>query len=98
MHAHITEIHLKSDKVDEAIKVYEDNVIPARRSGKGCLGGYLLIDRKSGKGIAVTLWTNEEDNLATVKTNNYLEQISKFQKYFAAHQVNLGDYEVCTQG
>jgi len=98
MNAYVVTFQLDIDGVDEAINIYEENVIPARKAGQGSRGGYLLINRKTGKGVAISLWNSEEDNEATVSTDNYRAQIKKFQATFIAPSVSLGRYEVCTQG
>ncbi|MFC1979218.1 hypothetical protein ACFLVP_04450, partial [Chloroflexota bacterium] len=84
--------------LDEAAKVYQENVIPVRKAAKGYGGGYLLMDRKTGKGLAITIWDSFEDKAACIHTDNYSKGIRKFQQYFASKQTGLGDYEVITQG
>ena len=86
----------KSDKLDEGIELYRDSVIPAAKSQKGFRGGYLLTDRKTGKGISIALWESEEDLIAG-ETSGYLrEQLGKFKDYFAASPVRE-IYEVSLQ-
>ena len=56
MFARVSIIQVKSDQIDEAIKIYAKNVTPARKAQKGSRGAYLFTDRKTGKGMAITLW------------------------------------------
>ncbi|MFC1978555.1 hypothetical protein ACFLVP_01035 [Chloroflexota bacterium] len=105
MHASVTSFQIKNDQVDEAIKVYRDEVIPLRQTAKDSqgevyfpCGGYLLVDRNTGKGIAITLWPSREEVTRGEKSHYYEEPKSKFKSYFASHHVDLGIYEVCTQG
>ncbi len=96
MFARLTIVQVKSDKLDETIKIFEESVVPAAKSQKGFRGGYLLTDRKTGKGISITLWDNEEDAIANEQTGYYQEQVSKFKDCFAALPVREG-YEVSLQ-
>ncbi len=95
MFARLTIVPVKSDKLDETIKIYE-NVIPAAKSQKGFRGAYLLTDRKTGKGVSITLWDSEEDAIANEQSGYYQEQINKFKDCFAAPPVREG-YEVSLQ-
>ena len=93
MFARVTIIQVKSDKIDEAIKIYAEKVNPVRKAQKGSRGAYLLTDRKTGKGMAIALWDSEEDAIANEKSGYYQEQLSKFKDVFAAAPVREG-YEV----
>ena len=96
MFARVTMFQTKSDKIDEAIKIYGESVTPARKAQKGARGGYLLTDRKTGKGMAISLWDSEEDAIANEQSGYYQEQLSKFKDCFAAPPVREG-YEVSFQ-
>ncbi len=96
MFARLTIVQVKSDKLDETIKIFKEGVIPAAKSQKGFRGAYLLTDRKTGKGIAFTLWNSEEDAIANEQSGYYQEQLSKFKDCFAAPPVREG-YEVSLQ-
>ncbi len=96
MFARLTIVQVKSDKIDETIKIFEENVIPAAKSQKGYRGAYLLTDRKTGKGISMTLWDSEEKAVANEQSGYYQEQVSKFKEFFTAPPVREG-YEVSIQ-
>ncbi len=96
MFARLSTVPVKSDKMDETIKIYEENVIPTAKLQKGFRGAYLLTDRKTGKGISITLWDSEEDAIANEQSGFYKEQISKFKDCFAASPIREG-YEVSLQ-
>jgi len=96
MFARLTIVQSKIDKQDEAIKIYEENVIPTIKSLKGFRAAYLLTDRKTGKGVAISLWDSEDDAIATEQSGYYQEQLSKFKDVFAAPPVREG-YEVSLQ-
>lgn len=96
MFARLTIVQVKMDKLDESVKLYEDNVIPAVKSQKGFRGDYLLTDRKTGKGVSITLWDSEEDAIANEQSGYYQEQLGKFKDLFTAPPVREG-YEVSAQ-
>lgn len=93
MFARLTIMHIDIEKIDDAIKVYKKSVVPAAREQKGFRGAYLLADRKTGKGISLTLWRNEEDALANEKNRYYQEQLVKFVPFFISAPIREG-YEV----
>ena len=96
MFARLSIVQVKIDKLDETRKIFEESVIPAAKSQKGYRGGYLLTDRKTGKGISITLWDSEEDAIANEQSGYYQKQISKFKDFFTAPPVREG-YEVSLQ-
>jgi len=97
MFARITTVQIKSNTLDETEKIYRESVIPAAKSQKGYQGTYLLADRKTGKGVAFTLWDSEEDAIANEQSGYYREQLDKFKDVFAAPPIREG-YEVIVQG
>lgn len=84
------------ENVDAVIRIWEDNVLPVTRSQKGFCGAYLLTDRKTGKGISITLWESEEDAAATESTGYYQAQLDKFKSVFIVPPVRVG-YEVSSE-
>jgi len=96
MFARVTMFQTKSDKLDEAVKIYKENVSPIRKSQKGSRGAYFLTDRKTGKGMAISLWESEDDAIATEQSGYYQENLNKFKDVFAASPVREG-YEVSSQ-
>jgi heme-degrading monooxygenase HmoA len=78
MFARLTLMDIKPERIDEAIKIYEESVIPAARSQKNFLGAYLLSDRQAGKGVSITFWKSEADALANERNRYYQEQLVKF--------------------
>jgi len=84
MFARLTIIYVKPDRIDEAVKLYKKSVIPEAKLQKGCCGGYLLTDRATGKGIAMTLWKTEKEAIASEENRYYQKQLVKFLDLFAA--------------
>ena len=95
MFARITTFQMKSDKVDEAIKLFRDN-IPQVKKKKGAREHYLLLDRKMGKGATVAFWDSEEDIIASQESGFYQAQWDKFKDFLTAPLVRE-IYEVIAQ-
>jgi heme-degrading monooxygenase HmoA len=65
MFARATRIEGSPDRLDEAIRQFREQTLPAARGQSGFGGGMLLADRGSGAALAVTLWETEEDMSAS---------------------------------
>ncbi len=96
MFARLTTVQIKLNRIDEFIKRYEESVVPAAKSQKGYCGVYLFVDRKTGNGVAVSLWDKEEDALANEQNLYYQEQVAKFITFFKKNPIREG-YEVCVK-
>jgi heme-degrading monooxygenase HmoA len=96
MFARLTIVQVKAGTMDEVIKIYGDNVVPAAKSQKGYKGILLLTDRKTGNGISVAMWESEQDAIANDKSGYYQQQVARFKDYFAKPPVQEG-YEVSIQ-
>ncbi len=97
MFARVTIVQMKKDKVDEAINLFRESVVPAAKSQKGYKDIYLLTDRNTGKGISIAVWDTEENAVANEQSGYYQEQLSKFKDLFTAPPAREG-YEVSVQG
>ncbi len=91
--ARITLVEVEKGKMDEAIKVYEESVVPAAKSQNGYLSAHLLVDREAGKGVSITAWETEKDADAGEQSGYYQEQIAKFKGIFSAPPVRK-KYEI----
>jgi len=97
MFARVTIVQMKKDKVDAAINLFRESVVPAAKSQKGHKEIYLLTDRNTGKGISIAVWDTEDNAVANEQSGYYQEQLSKFKDLFTAPPVREG-YEVSVQG
>jgi hypothetical protein len=59
MHARVNTITGSPDQADAGISDFKENVTPWIKANGG-RGGILLIDRETGKALAITLWNDEE--------------------------------------
>ena len=96
MFARLMIASMKMDKLDETIKTYKENILPAAKSQKGYRGAYLFTDRKTGKVISISLWRSEEEAIANEQSGYLQEQIGKLKEFLTASPVREG-YEVSIQ-
>ncbi len=87
MNARVTIVQIVPGKLDEAVSLYRDSVVPAAKQQKGCKGLYLLTDRNTGRGISITLWETEADMMAGENSGYYQQQLAKFKDVFGAPPV-----------
>lgn len=96
MFVRLLRLQIKIERIDEAIKLFEESVIPLCKNQKGYKGAHFLTDRKTGTCIPITLWESEEDMLATESSHFFQEQLVKFMALFKAPPIREA-YEVVVQ-
>jgi heme-degrading monooxygenase HmoA len=96
MFARLTISKIKIERIDEAIKLYEESIVPDAKSQKGFKGLYVLMDRETGNGVSITLWDSEEDTLANEESRYYQEQLVKLMHFMTKPFIREG-YEVEVQ-
>ena len=82
MFARMLRIQTHLDKMDEAAKLFGENVIPLIKDTKGYIGAKYLADRKTGNCVLLTFWETEEDLLETEHSRLFQEQLVKFRSFF----------------
>lgn len=76
MFARLTTIQGKTEKIDDAIRVLENDVIPAAKVIAGFRNGYWCVDRKSGKMLTLALYETEKDLQASEEATSQLRKMS----------------------
>lgn len=59
MHARVTRVENTPDKIEAVVTHLKEQIIPAAKKMAGFKGGYWLIERSTGRGLAVTLFESE---------------------------------------
>ena len=72
MFARVSIVQGKPEKMDEGIRHYQEKLLPEARKMAGFKGAYLLVDRKSGKNLGITLWDTEKNMQASTVAANKL--------------------------
>ena len=70
---------VKTDKLDEGIKIWQEQDMPLLKSIKVYNRGYLLSDPKTGKVISMTLWDSEEDAVTDEKSALHQKQVDMYK-------------------
>ena len=96
MYAGVVTVQVLPGRMDEAIQVYRDSVVPAARQQRGYRAHYLLTDHESGKCISIGLWETEADMTATKASGAYQQRLAMLKDVFAAPPVRE-DYEVSVE-
>ena len=90
MYARVTTIHVKEDKVEEAVQLYKESVLPAAKKQKGFRGVLLLTDAATGRGMSITLWDTEKEASVNEQNLYYQNQLVKVLPYFSNPPVREG--------
>lgn len=96
MFARVTTAYIKPERVDKLIEIFDQSIVPAAREQEGYKGADLLIDRESGKGLAITYWETEKDAIANEESKYYQDQLLKTVMLFTADPRREG-FEVCVR-
>lgn len=90
MFARTTTMHLKIAFIDEALEIYKNSIVPVAQAQKGLVELKFLLDRSSGKAIAIAIWESEQDAKANEESHYYQEQLVKLLSYYAYPPIKEG--------
>ncbi len=74
MYARVSTIMGAPAQAEAGIKGYRDKTLPAMKKMPGYKGAYLLVDRKSGKFLSITLWSSMADLQASASAADKLRE------------------------
>lgn len=94
MYARLITGLIPADRMDEAIQLWREEVLPSVQRQAGFRSVRLLVDRKAGKIASMGLWEIEADFQETVDWNQ--GQVAKFAGLFSAPP-EVGGYEVVVE-
>ena len=77
MVARVTHVRVEPDDVEEAVRLFDDSVIPAARQEEGFMGA-LLLTREDGRALVVDLCDTVEHMRANERNGFYQTQVAKF--------------------
>lgn len=93
MHVRLTRFQVRVERIEQALKIFRESVVPAIKNQKGYHGLYLFLNQKTGEGRVIGLYESEQDVIASDENHFYQEQLLKFMNFFTAPPVRE-DYEV----
>jgi hypothetical protein len=74
--ARVSEFEARPEQLDEMSREGVEHILPALRMQDGFSGGLVLVDRQSGKVLAVTLWESEQAMDAAEDASYWLRTFS----------------------
>lgn len=83
--------------VGEAVRLYQDRVVPAAREQEGLRGALLLTNPDTGEGLSISMWNSEEGMHASEVSGYYHRRLSELDALFISTPVRKHD-EVSAQG
>jgi heme-degrading monooxygenase HmoA len=93
MYARVAQVKIQPQRVQEAIRIYQEGVVPALKTQPGFKGAELLVQPESGRGISITLWETEAARTAGEVGGFYQSQLQRFAGMFTETPVRDA-YEV----
>jgi hypothetical protein len=60
MYARVTSVDASKELIDSGIDSFKNDVLSTARGIDGYKGAMLFVDRETGKGIGISLWSSEE--------------------------------------
>lgn len=87
MFARPVTMQIRPGKMDEAIRIYRESVVPTSREQKGCRGMQLLTDAASGKCVSISTWDSDADQQASEDSGHMQRQIAGFGPFMAGPPV-----------
>jgi len=96
MFARIVTMKLRSNRLDEAAKLYKETIIPVVKSQKGFNSNYFCFDRETGKAVSVAFWDSKQDIIDDEESGQQQERLIMF-KDFLAEPFTRDIYEIGAQ-
>ena len=79
----LAEVDTLRMRLEDAIELYKQSVIPALREQEG-YEGVCVLATPEGKAVTITFWESEEAAEAGVVSGFYAQQVEKFVTFFRA--------------
>ncbi len=90
----LIEVKIQPDKLDEARKIYNEEIVPTVKTQKGNVDMFLMesMDRE-GEMVSFTSWDSKEDGDTYEASGTYVEMVNKVKHTFAG-MPTLWSYDV----
>jgi len=83
MFAQSVRVQIQPGKLDDAVRIFTESVLPAARQQPGFRDGYFLVDRENNRAMGLALYETKADVEALVNSGFYQENVAKFAAVFA---------------
>lgn len=95
MYARTTTIQAQPGKIEEAIGIARDSIVPRAKEQQGFKGLLALASTDDEEIILISLWETEDDMDASEENGYYEDQIGKLSSVFVGRALREA-YEVST--
>jgi hypothetical protein len=93
MHARVSFVDGTPENAEQGVSSFRESVLPFVKESGGS-GALLLIDRQSGRGMAITLWPDENAMRVSEERANELRRASAEQMGGTPEEARVERYEV----
>jgi heme-degrading monooxygenase HmoA len=83
LHLRIVSPNLRPGKVEEFTRIYNDEILTALRTVKGCLFAFLTENVKEDQVISMTIWESKKDADAYEETGIFRQLVKKVEHTFS---------------
>jgi heme-degrading monooxygenase HmoA len=97
LHARVVSMEMLPINVGEAVRIYQNRVVPAAREQRGFRGALILTDPDTGEALSISLWDSEDDMYASEASGFYHRKLDELDALFISTPVRK-HYEVSAQG
>ena len=77
MVARVTHVKVKPEDLEEAVRLFDDSVVPAAKEEEGFMGA-LLLTRADGRALVIDLCDTVEHMRANERSGLYQREVTKF--------------------
>jgi heme-degrading monooxygenase HmoA len=93
VHARVVSMEILPTDMEEAVRIYQDSVLPAAREERGFRGALMLTDHHTGEGVSISLWESEDDMHASEASGFYHGKLDALDRLFVSAPIRK-HYEV----
>lgn len=97
MYARVTTIQMSPYRMDEAINLIREQIVPAAQQQDGFRGYLMLVDRGTGKTVVITTWEQEGDRQVTGANSGYYRDAIGKVVPFLTDAPQIEDLEIAVQ-
>ena len=87
MYAVIVEYKLMPESLDEAIRIWNNYVLPMEKEHRGFVAGFFMVDHHSGKAIGLGIWENRNAAAAFEQTGLLHQLVTEFYELLTDNPV-----------
>jgi heme-degrading monooxygenase HmoA len=96
MHARVVSMEVLPINTREAVRIYQDLVVPAAKEQRGFRQALLLADPDTGEAVSISLWDSEDDMRESEVSGFYHRKLDQLGALFISTPVRK-HYEVSVQ-